>query len=166
MEAAGGTRFVAGIALVLDGLSRVFLLVIAVVSTAVVIFGFRYLEAYTGRPLFYTLFNLLVAGMCGTVLAGDLFNLFVFLEVASIASYALVAFGTGRREVEAAFKYVLLGALASTAILLGIGTLYASDGLPRTWPISRWPCARARCPRRSCSSSRRCSSRASASRRP
>ena len=128
VEAAGGTRFVAGIALVLDGLSRVFLLVIAVVSTAVVIFGFRYLETYTGRPLFYTLFNLLVAGMCGTVLAGDLFNLFVFLEVASIASYALVGFGTGRREIEAAFKYVLLGTLASTAILLGIGTLYASTG--------------------------------------
>jgi len=128
VEATGGTHFVAGIAMVLDGLSRVFLLVISIVSTAVVIFGFRYLERYTGRPLFYTLFNLLVAGMCGAVLAGDLFNLFVFLEVASISSYALVAFGTGRREIEAAFKYVLLGALASIAILLGIGTLYASTG--------------------------------------
>lgn len=128
LESAGGVRFVAGIALVLDGLSRLFLLVVSVISTAVVVFGFRYLEPYTGRPLFYTLFNLLVAGMCGTVLAGDLFNLFVFLEVASISSYALVAFGTGKREIEAAFKYVLLGALASIAILLGIGTLYAASG--------------------------------------
>jgi multicomponent Na+:H+ antiporter subunit D len=124
-----GTRFIAGIAVVLDPLSALFLLVIGVVTTAVVVFGFRYLEVYTGRPLYYALFNLLVAGMCGAVVTGDLFNLFVFVEVASIASYGLVAFGTRAAEVEAAFKYVLLGALASTAILLGIGVLYAGGGL-------------------------------------
>lgn len=124
----GDSTFVAGIAMVLDGLSRLFLLLVGIVSTAVVIFGFRYLESYTGRPLFYALFNLLVAGMCGAVLAGDLFNLFVFLEVAAIASYALVAFGTGAREVEAAFKYLILGSIASTAILLGIGVIYATTG--------------------------------------
>jgi multicomponent Na+:H+ antiporter subunit D len=67
--------------------------------------------------------------MNGAVLAGDLFNLYVFIEIASIASYALVAFGTGGREVEAAFKYLILGAVASAAILLAIGLLYASTGL-------------------------------------
>ena len=128
-ESAAGTRFVSGIAVVLDGLSVLFLLLVGVVSTAVAIFGLRYLDVYEGRPLYYALFNLLVAGMCGAVLAGDLFNLFVFVEVASIASYGLVAFGTGAEEVEASFKYVLLGALASSAILLGIGVLYASTGL-------------------------------------
>ena len=127
-EVAPGQTFVAGIALVLDGLSRLFLLVIGVVSLAVAVFAGRYMEASTGKPLFYALFNLIVAGMCGAVLAADLFNLFVFLEVASIASYALVAFGTKGREVEAAFKYLLLGAVASSAILLGIGVVYASTG--------------------------------------
>lgn len=128
-ETVGDTRFIAGIAVVLDPLSALFLLLIGIVTTAVATFGIRYLEIYTGRPLYYALFNLLVAGMCGAVLTGDLFNLFVFVEVASIASYALVAYGTGGAEAEAAFKYVLLGALASTAILLGIGVLYAGGGL-------------------------------------
>ncbi len=125
---ASGETFVAGIALVLDGLSRLFLLIVAVVAVAVVVFALRYMETFTGKALFYALFNLIVAGMCGAVLAADLFNLFVFLEVASIASYALVAFGTEGREVEAAFKYLLLGAVASAAILLGIGVIYAQTG--------------------------------------
>ena len=47
----------------------------------------------------------MLAGMNGVLIAGDLFNLFVFLEIAAVASYALVAFGTERHELEAAFKY-------------------------------------------------------------
>ncbi len=128
-QRAEGVTFVPGIALVLDGLSKLFLLMVALVATAVTVFGFRYLESYTSRPLFYALFNLLIAGMNGAVLAADLFNLFVFIEIASIASYALVAFGTRGREIEAAFKYLLLGAVASMALLLGIGVLYAATGL-------------------------------------
>jgi multicomponent Na+:H+ antiporter subunit D len=127
-EAVEGGRYVLGIAMVMDGLARLFLLMIAAVSLAVVLYSLRYLERDGGRPLFFGLFHLLVAGMCGAVLAGDLFNLFVFLEIASISSYALVAYGTGAREVEAAFKYLILGAVASTAILVGIGVLYATTG--------------------------------------
>ncbi len=129
LESQGTTSFLPGIALVFDGLSAVFLLLVAVVSTAVLVFGFRYMETYEGRPLYYALLNLLIAGMNGAVLAGDLFNLYVFVEIASIASYALVAFGTGGREVEAAFKYLILGAVASASILLGIGLIYAATGL-------------------------------------
>jgi multicomponent Na+:H+ antiporter subunit D len=124
---AGGT-FVSGIAFVLDGLSRLFLLVVAVVGTASAIYALQYLAPEPGRPLFHVLFNLLVAGMNGALLAGDLFNLYVFVEVASVASYGLVAYRTGGQEVEAAFKYLVLGTLASTAILLGITVLYAATG--------------------------------------
>jgi multicomponent Na+:H+ antiporter subunit D len=63
--------------------------------------------------------------MNGVIITGDLFNLFVFLEVASIASYALVAFGTGKHELEAAFKYAVMGSIGSLLILLGIGFLYS-----------------------------------------
>ena len=129
LETHGGVSFIPGIALVLDGLSAVFVLLVAVVSTAVVVFGLRYMEAYDGRPLYYALLNLLIAGMNGAILAGDLFNLYVFIEIASIASYALVAFGTGGREIEAAFKYLMLGAVASASILLAIGILYATTGV-------------------------------------
>ncbi len=124
-----GVRFVAGIVLVLDGLSRLFLVMVALVSAAVAVYGVQYLASFSGRPLFHVLFNLLIAGMNGAVLAGDLFNLFVFVEVAGIASYALVAFGTEAEELEAAFKYLVLGSVASTAILLAVGVVYAASGV-------------------------------------
>jgi multicomponent Na+:H+ antiporter subunit D len=124
----GDANFVAGIALVLDGLSRLFLLLVAVVGTAAAVYALRYLGEEPGRPLFHVLFNLLVAGMNGALLAGDLFNLYVFVEVASIASYGLVAYRPGGTEVEAAFKYLVLGTVASTAILLGVTVLYAATG--------------------------------------
>jgi len=128
LRGAGEDAFVVGIALVLDGLSRLFLLLVAVVGTASSIYALRYLAPDAGRPLFHVLFNVLVAGMNGALLAGDLFNLYVFVEVASVASYGLVAYRAGGTEVEAAFKYLVLGTLASTAILLATTVLYAATG--------------------------------------
>lgn len=128
VRSSGEGSFVAGIALVLDGLSRLFLLLVAVVGTASAVFALRYLAPEEGLPLFHVLFNLLVAGMNGALLAGDLFNLYVFLEVASLASVGLVAWRTGGAEVEAALKYLVLGTLSSAAILLGITVLYAATG--------------------------------------
>ena len=62
--------------------------------------------------------------MNGVVLSGDLFNIFVFLEISVISSYALVAFGVEKNELEASFKYQVLGGLASFLILFGIGFIY------------------------------------------
>jgi multicomponent Na+:H+ antiporter subunit D len=70
----------------------------------------------------------MVAGMNGVALSGDMFNLFVFLEVSAIASYALVAFGVESEELEASFKYLILGGLASSFILFGVGILYNLTG--------------------------------------
>jgi multicomponent Na+:H+ antiporter subunit D len=66
----------------------------------------------------------MIAGMNGVVLSGDLFNIFVFLEISAISSYALVAFGVEKDELEASFKYQVLGGLASFLILFGIGFIY------------------------------------------
>jgi multicomponent Na+:H+ antiporter subunit D len=66
--------------------------------------------------------------MNGVILTGDFFNMFVFLEIASIASYALVAFGVEAEELEASFKYLILGGVSSTIILLGIALLYSATG--------------------------------------
>jgi multicomponent Na+:H+ antiporter subunit D len=82
-----------GINLVLDGLSSLMLLAIGVVSAAAMLYSARYMEQYTAKAKFFSLFLLMVAGMNGVVLSGDIFNLFVFLEIASLASYALVGFG-------------------------------------------------------------------------
>ena len=64
--------------------------------------------------------------LVGAVLTVVLFNLFVFLEVAAVASYGLVAFGMEKHALEAAFKYAVMGSVGSLCILLGIAMLYAT----------------------------------------
>lgn len=114
-----------GICLVLDGLSSFMLVTVNLVALFVCLYSWDYMEKYTGKPKFFTLFFLMLCGMNGVILTGDLFNLFVFLEIASIASYALVAFGTEAEELEAAFKYAIMGSIASAFIFIGIAFLYS-----------------------------------------
>lgn len=114
-----------GIAMVIDGLSAFMLVTTNLVAFLVAVYSVNYMNAYTDKWKFYTLYLLMLAGMNGVIIAGDMFNLYVFLEIASIASYALVAFGTEHEELEASFKYMVMGILASTFILLGIVLLYS-----------------------------------------
>ena len=117
-----------GINLVLDGLSSLMLLVVSVVTAASMLYSARYMERYTAKAKYLSLFLLMVAGMNGVVLSGDIFNLFVFLEIASIASYALVGFGCEHEELEAAFKYMVLGSIGSIFILFGVALVYGNTG--------------------------------------
>ncbi|MBN1806507.1 MAG: hypothetical protein JW837_14760 [Sedimentisphaerales bacterium] len=117
-----------GINLVLDGLSSLLLLAINTVAAAAMLFSVRYMEQYTAKPKYFCLFLLMVAGMNGVVLSGDIFNLFVFLEIASLASYALVGFGCDHEELEASFKYMVLGSIASTLLLFAIALVYGNTG--------------------------------------
>ena len=80
------------------------------------------------RHLFYALLMLSLAGMTGIAITGDLFNLFVFLEIASLAAYVLVAFGRGGRAKLAALRYLVAGTVGATFVLIGIGLLYATTG--------------------------------------
>ena len=114
-----------GIGMVLDGLSAFMLVTVNLVAAFVSIFSINYMNKFTAKWKFYTLFLLMLAGMNGVIVTGDMFNLFVFLEIAAVASYALVAFGTERHELEAAFKYAVMGTVASSFILLGIVILYS-----------------------------------------
>ncbi len=110
--------------LVLDGLSSFMLMIINLLAFMSAFYSINYIKKYTGENFFYTLLCLMVAGMNGVVLSGDLFNLYVFLEISVISSYALVAFGVERTELEASYKYQVLGGLASLLILFGIAMLY------------------------------------------
>jgi len=76
------------------------------------------MEKYTAKWKFHTLFLLMLAGMEGVIITGDIFNLFVFLEIASVASYALVAYGTEAEELEASFKYLVMSSVGSLFVLL------------------------------------------------
>ncbi len=121
----GGWKPPTGIGMVLDGFTSFMLVVINLVAFLVALYSKDYMEKFTSKDKFYTLFLLMLAGMNGVIITGDLFNLFVFLEIAAVASYALVAFGTERHELEAAFKYAIMGTVGSLFILLGIVFLYS-----------------------------------------
>jgi multicomponent Na+:H+ antiporter subunit D len=124
----GGWPTPIGIDLRLDELATLLLLVVNVVGLAVGLYSIDYMRRYTSRGHFYSLFLLMVTGMNGVILAGDLFNLYVFLEVAAVASYALVAFGCAHEELEASFKYIVLGTLSSALILVGVALVYGITG--------------------------------------
>ena len=121
----GGWNLPIGIAMEMDGLTSFMLVTVNLVAFAIAVYSVNYMEKYTSKWKFYTLFLLMLTGMNGVVVAGDMFNLFVFLEIASVASYALVAFGTERHELEAAFKYAAMSTVGSLFVLLGIVFLYS-----------------------------------------
>jgi len=111
--------------MVLDGLTAFMLVTVNLVAFCIAFYSVNYMERFTAKWKFYTLFLLMVGGMNGVVITGDMFNLFVFLEIAAVASYALVAFGTERHELEAAFKYAVMSTFGALFILLGIAFLYS-----------------------------------------
>jgi len=114
-----------GICFVLDGLSAFMLITINIVAFCTTLFSISYMEKYTDKWKYYTLFMLMLAGLNGVAITGDIFNLFVWLEIGAISSYALVAFGTEAEELEASFKYAIMGSSASLFILIGIAMLYS-----------------------------------------
>jgi multicomponent Na+:H+ antiporter subunit D len=123
-----GSRTAIGLSLVSDGLSQLLLLMVNAIAFLSILYSWSYIRRFTGQAYYYCLFLIMLAGMNGVVLSGDLFNVFVFMEVAVIASYALVAFGVERPELEASFKYVILGSVSSLFVFLGIGLLYNLTG--------------------------------------
>lgn len=82
----------------------------------------------TRLELFFAAWLLCVTGSMGLLLTADAFHVFVFLEVASLATYVLVAHGPHRSALVASFRYLLSGTVAATFILIGIGLLYAMTG--------------------------------------
>ena len=133
----GGWNASVGITWVLDGLSNLMLVIICLISFVATLFSSQYMERYTAKYKFYSLFLLMVAGMNGVVMTGDMFNLFVFMEVASVASYALVAFGGNHEELEASFKYLVLASIGSTLVLFGIAFIYGATGYLNMASISQ-----------------------------
>ena len=116
--------FPIGIFMVLDGFSVIMLCIINLIGFIALFYSLSYIRKYTAEGNYYALFCLIIAGMNGVVLSGDLFNLAIFLEVSVIASYALVAFGVGKTELEASYKYQVLGSIGFLLILLAIALIY------------------------------------------
>jgi multicomponent Na+:H+ antiporter subunit D len=126
----GGWGAPYGIELRFDEFSAAILFIVLVAGLALVYSGRYAAQALQAErlPWFYALLLLNLGGMIGFAVTGDLFNLFVFMEVVSVSSYALVALGDTRLAPLAAFRYLLAGAVSSALILFSIGILYALTG--------------------------------------
>ena len=78
--------------------------------------------------LFYAAYLLCLTGLLGMVATGDAFNVYVFLEICSLASYALISLGPDRRALSASYRYLIMGTIGATFFVIGIGLLYAMTG--------------------------------------
>ena len=86
------------------------------------------LPRYERHYLFYCAYLLCLAGLLGITVTGDMFNVFVFLEISALSSYVLISLGQDRRALTAAYSYLVMGTLGATFILIGIGLLYIMTG--------------------------------------
>lgn len=121
---AGG--YAIGIALEVDALSLFFALLVATAVFVSGVYSIQYMRHDDNEREYYTLFLLLAGGVMGLVLSGDLFNMFIMVELLTFAAVALTAFrNTATGALEAAFKYLVVGCIGSTCILAGTAMLYA-----------------------------------------
>ena len=130
----GPENFAVGIELVGDALSAFVVLLIAFVSLAVLAFS---RQAGPRSNAFYSGYLLLTGGLMGTALTGDLFNLFVFLEITGLATYALIASDRSGESALASLKYLIIGTAGASLYLVGVGYLYVRTGTLNMVDLSR-----------------------------
>ena len=129
-EIIAGWRPPFGINLMMTPFSATLASLVSFMAFAVWLYGFRFKRVLKGgEVMYYEILQLMmIAGALGIILTGDLFNLFVFIEITGITAISLVAFYRDRHGAEAGFKYMLLGSLASSFLLLGILLIYTQTG--------------------------------------
>lgn len=115
-----------GIGMEVDALSLFVGLIITAACVLSSIYSIKYMSKDDGLGKYYTLFLLLAGSMIGFVFTGDLFNMYVMLEIMTFAAIALTAFRTQKdKALEAGFKYLVIGGLGSSLILMGTALIYA-----------------------------------------
>jgi len=120
-----------GIELKVDALSALLLLVVTGASLFTLVGGRNSLDGQidAGRqPYFFAAWLLALAGLSGIVVTADAFNIFVFMEISSLASYVLIAGGPDRRALPSVFKYLVMGTIGATFYLIGVGLIYMMTG--------------------------------------
>ena len=115
-----------GIVLVLDRLAALMLLLASLLGMAALSFALAHW--HKASPHFHTIFQLLLMGLNGAFLTGDLFNLFVFFEVMLAASYGLALHGSGPARVKAGLHYIAVNLVASSLFLIGVSLIYGVTG--------------------------------------
>ena len=120
-----------GIEYRIDHLSAYILIIVAAAASITMIAAHKSIGqevADRKSGLFYSAYLLCLTGLLGIVATGDAFNIFVFLEISSLSSYALIAMGRDRRALTASYQYLIMGTIGATFILIGVGLLYMLTG--------------------------------------
>ena len=120
-----------GIELGVDAMSALVLLVVTGASSIALLAGAQSLDReieFERQPLFFAAWLLALAGLAGILVTADAFNIFVFMEISSLASYILIAGGPDRRALPSVFKYLVMGTIGATFYLIGVGLIYMMTG--------------------------------------
>lgn len=120
-----------GIEFRIDALNALVILLVTGIGSVIMPFAYRTVLAevpQASQSGFYAAYLLAFAGLLGIAVTGDVFNLFVFLEISSLSSYILISMARDRRALVAAYQYLVLGTIGATLVLIGIGLLYAMTG--------------------------------------
>jgi multicomponent Na+:H+ antiporter subunit D len=117
-----------GITFVADRLSAVMVMITAVVNLAVTSYSRADIDSVLVRRGYYCLLQILVCGICGAFLTGDIFNLYVWFEVMLMASFGLLVIGRSKTQLDGGVKYVVINLLATLLFLTSVGLLYGLTG--------------------------------------
>src|SRR5688572_6242055 len=120
-----------GIEYRVDPLSAFVLVLVSLTGSFVAPYAHRSLAAEVPQErhyILYAMYCLCLAGLLGITITGDAFNLFVFLEISSLAMYVLIALGPRRKALVAAYQYMLMGTVGATFYVIGVGLLYLMTG--------------------------------------
>lgn len=117
-----------GITLVADLFSAMMVVLTGVMGLAATVYSLAGMDSRRESFGYYPLLQILLLGVCGAFLTGDLFNLYVWFEVMLIASFVLLALGGERAQLEGAIKYVTLNLISSAFFLTAVGLLYGTVG--------------------------------------
>jgi multicomponent Na+:H+ antiporter subunit D len=127
----GGWTAPIGIEYRIDVVNAFVLLIVSSIGAVVMPYALKSVEREIHRDrisLFYAALILCLTGLLGISVTGDVFNVFVFLEISSLSAYALIAMGTDRRALTASFQYLIMGSVGATFIVIAIGLMYVVTG--------------------------------------
>lgn len=129
--ALGGWKPPYGIEYRVDIVNAFVLLLVSSIGAIVMPYGLRSIEKEIeddAQPWFYCIYLLCLCGLLGMAVTGDAFNIFVFMEVSSLATYVLIAMGRAKRALLSAYQYLIMGTIGATLYVLGVGLLYIVTG--------------------------------------
>ena len=137
--ALGGWAPPVGIEYLIDRPNAYLLVLVSLMGALVALYAPRSLAAEIApekQGWTYSMYLMCLAGLLGMAITGDAFNVFVFMEISSLAMYTLIALGSDRRALVAAFQYLIIGTIGATFYVIGVGLVFTMTGTLNLWDMA------------------------------